>query len=189
MKHIFGTDNDKPTRSSSWVHLICPFSFFWPLHHHSVVTAVATKTWWQLKFAHWFTDVEQSSFHSLKAHTGSSLPSSQGWIHGVSVLLCSPAYDLFICGVEHSDNPPTTPSSHHTLHPQPPTSVIRKIEGCTIWKYTVKLIQLYVPVPILIKCIVWILLYIQYCVCAMTKTGQIRTGERTHDALSTWYAL
>lgn len=55
----------------------------------------------------------QSSFHFLKEHTGSNLLSSQGWIHWVSVLLRSPAYDLFICRVEHSDNPPYhTPNPH-----------------------------------------------------------------------------
>lgn len=65
------------------------------------------------------------SFSTFQKERVSSTPlSSQGWIHRVSVLLCSLPYDLFICGVEHSYNPP-----HPAPYPQSPTSPIRNIEA------------------------------------------------------------
>lgn len=136
----------------------------------------------------------QSSFHSLKEHTGSSLLSSQGWIHGVSVLLCSPAYDLFICGVEHSDKPPhphhhhhPTPP-HHTLHPQPPNLSDQKNRRMCMTTQC-KINPALHSSPHFNQMYSYMDFTLHVCVCAMTETGQIREGERTHDALSTWYAL
>lgn len=98
---------------------------------------------WQPNFSLWSADVEHSSFPGSERRPAPiSLVHAGGRIHWVSVLLCSSAYDLFICGVKL-----TTPSAPPPRNPRPVTpppssnTPIRNIEGGPYGDEAVKLLS------------------------------------------------
>lgn len=111
--------------------------------------------------------------HSLVStfQKGSNLLSSQGWIHWVPVLLCSPAYDLFICEVEHSDNPP-----HPTLLPTTPHLSNQKYRRRPYGDEARcrKLNQLCLQDCFLIKCYSMAFTLHTIVLCTVRETGLIR---------------